>query len=716
MAEALDVAIGEGEGLRELTLAAGELGQAPLIAVGMAERFAFGSEPERALALFDTALEGDLRELRRRGEVAFTAAAAAERANLPDRALDYLEIAAAMPDTRARALGAQTDLRAALGRIAEAKLAEFDTTLEPSVVATPDAPFDPGYGPGGEPMDPVHVLRQLLDEDDESPLELRTPAEQAIELRNPSGHPIELRNPSAPAIALTGRRDSARSSPRGSFIPDAPLHDEGPPSDLRRSAPPKPAIRRPSTLPGKPAPPASGSQVPPPLDPDDENTPTSARPAIDELAFALDHGAAPWNVPSSAAAAAALQPAARGPMTDPPAGTAVGKISWTPPAVKRGRSVRPPAETSSQEEALFVALSRGSIEAGRELILQLENRSERTQDLVSVCRRVAHLLPGDRAILEKLYEATLADRNIVYARAVEHVLRAFDPAGEPLHPPSLADQVEQPDRVRAVLFRDMTVAATEALALVWNGAQHMFRRDPSSYGVTGLERVSPTSPTPLARQFNAASRVLGMTRTPLFQRKSGEPISINVALLSSPALLLNGEVKAESATLGYHLGVMLAATMPEHVLLYGASEAQVENVLRALMAAFGPPQAGRGHLASVATLAEMLWESMPARSQRRLRELCDDASRIEYSLARSAAKQAVRRAGLFVSGDLTVAIRETCADQGVSTWGLDAPGGLAALCSSSPAVADLVRLATSAEYASTRWQQVRGGGRHPSGS
>jgi hypothetical protein len=276
--------------------------------------------------------------------------------------------------------------------------------------------------------------------------------------------------------------------------------------------------------------------------------------------------------------------------------------------------------------------------------------------------------------------------------------------------------VEQPDRVRAVLFRDMTVAATEALALVWNGAQHMFRRDPSSYGVTGLERVSPTSPTPLARQFNAASRVLGMTRTPLFQRKSGEPISINVALLSSPALLLNGEVKAESATLGYHLGVMLAATMPEHVLLYGASEAQVENVLRALMAAFGPPQAGRGHLASVATLAEMLWESMPARSQRRLRELCDDASRIEYSLARSAAKQAVRRAGLFVSGDLTVAIRETCADQGVSTWGLDAPGGLAALCSSSPAVADLVRLATSAEYASTRWQQVRGGGRHPSGS
>jgi hypothetical protein len=112
----------------------------------------------------------------------------------------------------------------------------------------------------------------------------------------------------------------------------------------------------------------------------------------------------------------------------------------------------------------------------------------------------------------------------------------------------------------------------------------------------------------------------------------------------------------------------------------------------------------------------MLWESIPARSQRRLRELCNEPSRIDYDLALSSAQQAVRRAGLFVSGDLTVAIREACADLGVSTRALDAPGGLEALCSSSPAVADLVRLATSLEFASTRWQQVRGGGRHTSGT
>ena len=677
LAEALDVAFGAGEGQTEIVTAEEDIGLLPLVALAKAERLARGAEPELSLPLFERALEGDLRELRRRGDVALSAAGAAERAKLPDRALEYLEIAASMPETRARALGAQTELRAALGRITEAVPASFDASPAPLPVDSTESGEARALSSAPpSPMDAEHVIALRNPRDDGPVLELTTPADQAIELRVPRGAEPE--------------------------VPEAP------PSDLRRSAPPKPS-RRPSTLPGAPAPPGTGAQMPP-HDAEPARHRESAVIVPDEPDFALDRGAAPWNVPSSAAAAAALQPPARGPVTDPPGRGPNAVVSWTPPAVRRARSVRPPPQSTGQEEALFTALSRGSIEAGRELIAQLENRSDRTQDLVSVCRRVAHLLPGDRAVLEKLYEATLADRNIVYARAVEHVLRAFDTAAEPLHPPPLAEQVEQPDRVRSVLFRDMTFPATEALALVWSGAPHMFRRDPSSYGVTGLERVSPTSPTPLARQFSAASRLLGLTRTPLFQRKTNDTITIDVALLSSPALLLTGEVKHESALLGYHLGVMLAATMPEHVLIYGASEIQVENVLRALVAAFGPPQAGRGHLASVATLAEMLWESMPARSQRRLRELCDDPSRLDYAVARSAAKQAVRRAGLFVSGDLTVAIRETCADQGVSTWGLDAPGGLAALCSSSPAVADLVRLATSAEYASTRWQQVRGGG------
>jgi len=156
--------------------------------------------------------------------------------------------------------------------------------------------------------------------------------------------------------------------------------------------------------------------------------------------------------------------------------------------------------------------------------------------------------------------------------------------------------------------------------------------------------------------------------------------------------------------------------MPSFVLLFGAPESQARGVLRGLTLAFGPPQPGQPSVASVANLAEVLWESIPVRSQRRLRDLCDDARALDYDAALSNARLAIRRAGLFVSGDLRIAVRETCADEGISIKVLDEQNGLAALCSASHAVADLVRLATSPEYAESRWQVPRTGTRYPTGS
>jgi hypothetical protein len=161
---------------------------------------------------------------------------------------------------------------------------------------------------------------------------------------------------------------------------------------------------------------------------------------------------------------------------------------------------------------------------------------------------------------------------------------------------------------------------------------------------------------------------------------------------------------------------MLAAAMPEHALLFGSVESQVRGILKALALAFGPPDESRSGLTSIANLAEVLWESIPARSQRRLRELCDDPDQLDFEIAMSAARRAVRRAGLLSSGDVRVALRETCSEEGISPQTLEEPGGLAALCSSSPAAADVVRLATSQEYAETRWQPAKSGGRPGGGA
>ena len=311
------------------------------------------------------------------------------------------------------------------------------------------------------------------------------------------------------------------------------------------------------------------------------------------------------------------------------------------------------------EQHLLEQLNAGDVNAGIELMNQLENRSSRTHDLVNVARRVVALVPGDTSLLRRLYEASLSDKNMVYGRALEHALAIFDRSVAPVPPPPLGEQPEDPEPVRTLLFRDVSGSAAEALALVWEGAAHVFRRDPSTYGVTGLERVPLGAPTPLGRIYSAAA-------------------------------------------------------LPEHVLMFGSPESQTRGVLKGLGLAFGRPTEDRSGLTAIANLAEVLWESIPPRAQRRLRELCDDSLVLDYDAALGSARRSVRRAGLFACGDLATALRETIADEELDESLLDAPDGPTRLCRHE-AVADLVRLATSIEYAQVRWHPGRRN-RQPSGT
>ncbi len=241
------------------------------------------------------------------------------------------------------------------------------------------------------------------------------------------------------------------------------------------------------------------------------------------------------------------------------------------------------------EQKLLEELNGGNVNAGIELMNQLENRSSRSHDLVNVARRVVALVPGDTSLLRRLYEAALSDKNIVYARALEHALAIFDRSVAPVRPPALLEQPEDPEPVRALLFRDIEGTAAEALALVWEGAAHVFRRDPSTYGVTGLERVPLGAPTPLGRIYSGVARALGVSRTPLFQRRTAGPVTLSVALLAPPAVIVAGEVTRESPALAFHLGAMLAAALPEHVLTFGTPESQTRGILKGLALAFGRP-------------------------------------------------------------------------------------------------------------------------------
>ncbi len=601
IAEALDSAVGTGAGMRELMKLSAELGNVPLVALGIGERLTEGGEHGQSLSLFDLALSGDLRGVRHRGRVAIMAADAARETGDFGRALGFVNIAATEPITRdaASALGAQLRAEELAGEVAR---------------------------------------EQASARRDVAPVR-RTDTEPGL----PRAEPVP---------AFVGPRDSSppprlASKPPAAHRPSTTYHSTAPPEQIRQPSEPPPKQHS--------APPA---------------------PVIRE----------------------------RG--TDPEPHSQIEAKVAMPASLRRVSGTF--AAASSMEADLLTQLAEGSLDAGFELVRQLENRRSRAYDLVAVCRAMVSHAPGDRDLLRQLYVAALADKNHVYARAVEHALALFDPSAEAAAPPGLAEQPEDPARLRALLFRELQSPVCEALSLVWEGASHVFRRDPASYGVAGAARISIQAPTPLARTYAAAARVLGLTRTPLFHPRTAGPISLGVALLSPPALIAAGEVARETPELSYHVGAMLVASLPEHVLLFGSSEEQAQSILKSMLLAFGPPAEHKADLASAASLAEVLWERIPASSQRRLRELCHEPSGIDFETGMAHARRAARRAGLFVSGDLGVALRQTCRQEGIAPEVVASPSTLAKLVAEHAAFADLVRLATSSEYSAARWQTQRG--------
>ncbi len=656
LAEALDRVSGGGAGLRELSRSRAELGDTPLVALGMAERLE-ASEPAQALPLYERALAGDLRELRSKSRVALAAAFAAKRVHEVDRALAYLDAALGDAETQdaARALSAELTPLRSRGRSA------------PPVARTISS--KPPGAPGVDRNAPTLVGNPL--------------SERGRYSQRP---PVAEERFSAAVEAAPSTERAPSPSPSGRSAPP-PLIESLVPGSSRVPREAEPI----SSLPSLPPPSPRGATAP--------RSMGSLRPNISgrySLGPEIDEERVP-----SAARTSSEQAFPQVRLPDPrPAFESRPDIQ-----AALDLSATFVGQEATGEQALYDALRRGSIDAGLELLRQLEPRPTRAHDLVSVARRLALLQPGDVNAVARLQDAALLDRDPVYARATEHVLSVLNDS-EGSEAPALSDQPEQPDAVRALLFREQSSRALEALSLVWEGAEHVFRRDPSTYGVTGLERVPAGAPTPLARSYAALARALGLLRTPLFQRRSAGPVTVSLALLSPPAVILSGDVRQDSPELRFHLGAMLAAATPQYALLFGSPESQGRAVLRGLSFAFGPPRAGAGSAGAVLNLAEVLWESIPVRLQRRLRELCDQPDALDYDAALSAAKLAVRRAGFFASGDLGVALRQVAVEDG---YELDtAEQNLRTFVRDNATARNLYSLALGAEYAHTRYQTGRG--------
>ena len=196
---------------------------------------------------------------------------------------------------------------------------------------------------------------------------------------------------------------------------------------------------------------------------------------------------------------------------------------------------------------------------------------------------------------------------------------------------------------------------------------------------------------------------LGPARTAVYTARGAAAPSAQIALLSPPAIVLSGDIREETPELRYLLGASVTGALAEHALVNALDEEALRTLIDALLAAFGPvANLPRGN-AAVARLGQNLWQLVPPRADRRLRELC--SASISYDGAVNGTRQAMRRAGLFAAGGLAIALPLVAFELGLPPEPEDSPRWLSNLCEAQPAVADLVRLSIRTEFAEARWQQ-----------
>ncbi len=654
-AEALDAVMGRGAGLD--LLRAYPNPSAPLIALGIAERYSRTARYADALPRFAQALNGDLRGLRGRERVALAAAEAALKDGDVGAAQLYLEQAAKDPALADMV----TQRRIELERLSQRPTfpnyrdVEDDEAVPLSLISNraPSATNAPGTEEA-----PIPLQSTATRPEPEAPIMLEQAAR--VEPEAPIAlEPTERVEAEAPIILKSVLQDGARVVPAAEEPP--PIPDEVLAAAIRQSFYPEAVDSAPPTQ--VDIAPMGGMQPTP--------VPTTVREAEREA----EREAPPPD-------AAIVEPASE------------------------ARS------TESAEADLTARVQQGSFEAAEELAKRWSKNPDRARDVLRMRCKAVELGPFDLGRLQSLYGAALADHNQNHARAVEHVLRTFDPGGGPLTPPPLGAQTEHPGFL-AVLTSPSRDPGVTALHVLWEGASGLFAKKAASYKLTGLERLVAGPATPLGRIYEFAIRLLEVGGVPVYVKRPIEPkggqstrpsSAQSVALMQPPAAVLEVEPRLSLPELAYMLGEALASALPENAIALGLGEDDLNTTWKALAAAFGPPEDSKRIDRASMPLAESFWQTLPPRSQRKLSELVLPVHDQPVAETIAHARQSACRVGLFLCGDFSIAARRLLESHKMDAAAiLSDAHAFARATRDLPDLLDLVRLAVQPEYADARW-------------
>jgi hypothetical protein len=641
VAEALDVLQGGGAGMRELSQRHAEFGPRPLIALGMGERLARSRSFEAALPLLELALDGDLRGLRNRGRLLLAVVDAALVCGRRELAARRLDEAKSFVE------GPALERR-------QRELAAIDPDL--------------------------HVARAAL--------ELLVAESTGVARARFSERLAELLHDGEPQQALANYREAMRILRRDrgaqqrlraavSALLDSHPDLEAPESVL---APPSVSADDDDT--------ASSDAEPSEL----EATPTEPTPPV-EMSWA-DEAAKESDLPLAVEPPAAPMPDAGPERVDPEAALL--------PQLR-------PALESDEEERLYALLSLGDVAAADELARLLDRAGpRRAHDRFVVLRALVALRAGHHDALSALHALAFEQGYESFARALEQLLRLDEGQGAVV-PPPLGALRREPELASSILLRGLHVPELEVLALVWEAG--MYRRELVSYGLSGAERLQLAPGTAIGDTYADVALHLGAPRAIFQRRERVEGFRVEVALTSPPSIVLVGDPGDDGFALSHWLGAAHLAAEPSLTLALSLPTSELRTLFDAVVAAFGPVLEASDEQPpssvvrrDLARLGAELWQRITPRAERRFRELCE-LGVLEVEVARSAARRAIARAGLFVSGDLGTSLGLAARELGLVLPELEHPGALAEVCARSPELSDLVRFAARLEYAQLRWEE-----------
>jgi hypothetical protein len=695
LAEALDRRVGLGAGERELASCANRHGRHALIALGQALRLAEAGQADEALTAFEQAL--------------------AE----PERVAWVRPLTDVGEEVR-KLIGTleQPELRARWQSRLESLLSQWVAPLSArvsSIVQEPALAKTWGSATAAEDHEEEHATRPASTPGTQS--EAEVPPESSAPREVSGGTPV----PRADQYADEQVADEANEPilPLITIVSQPPLVQIDTRPVTRESGASKFDVSEARAVANETASPVHAGRAEQTLPPDAS---AAAQPSELTSADAATEAEVAQRRPPPKPGRAAELPMARPRArmsTDPGLGSATPESFPSTPAVAESgpvaaaRAPENPAPRLQQplslesvvgnEEELMAGLRAGSVVAGERLLMTLLG-PERAHDRVNVCRQIVALKPGDATVLTRLLHAVVADNDAVYAAALRHALLVFSDAGRAPAAPPLAQQAMQPDAVLSLLCGP-SEPALEVLSALWQAVPHLFR-DPGE-PPPDSSRLGAESLTPLGQLNTTLCRLMGISRVHVYHRQGPRPVQLRLVLDQPIRLIVTGPDLADAPEFRFHFASMLLASRPEYALLYGLSEGDVRDLLDAVLAAFGPPGRVRRPAPEVLAYAERLWETVPPRVQRRLRELTVKPEVIDYQTAFAATNTALWRAGLFASGELGVSVAQVCAQEQIDVSAIRNPSGLRALCEANPRLAAVIRFATSVEYAEARWRPLR---------